>query len=272
MNLDPLAEEITQYDKSPYAYSWNNPIFYIDPDGKKPCPPGIDCGNPLSNMERIRVNRASNLGAGNTRNNSTKFHAGHDIYAASGTSVQSSMAGTVEAEGTSTSYGNYVTIKTTNERTVTVNGAETTVTDTFYTFYAHLESTSVEAGDSVTLGQEIGTTGTSGNASNLDGDNEHLHFEIGTELRSEGSAFLKKDKLLDANTGYNNVRFSSQDPSATNQSNKGVIKTVSTRRYNPVTGKDYTLETITRQNFGTTQSNGTDSSPSYRIVPDLDFD
>ena len=34
MNLDPKAEEF--YDWSPYNYSYNSPIFFVDPDGKSP--------------------------------------------------------------------------------------------------------------------------------------------------------------------------------------------------------------------------------------------
>ena len=34
--IDPLAEHEMQIDKSPYAYAWNNPIKYDDPDGKCP--------------------------------------------------------------------------------------------------------------------------------------------------------------------------------------------------------------------------------------------
>jgi len=38
--VDPLANHPLQIDKSPYAYGWNNPIRYIDPDGM--CPNGCN--------------------------------------------------------------------------------------------------------------------------------------------------------------------------------------------------------------------------------------
>ncbi|HHN47648.1 MAG TPA: hypothetical protein ENN08_01710, partial [Bacteroidales bacterium] len=34
--VDPLADDAMQIDKSPYAYAWNNPIYYTDPDGLCP--------------------------------------------------------------------------------------------------------------------------------------------------------------------------------------------------------------------------------------------
>ncbi|CAM1344204.1 conserved hypothetical protein [Tenacibaculum amylolyticum] len=255
MNVDSKADAIGQIQSTPYAYALNKPINLTDPDGD--CPPGINCENVLPEMERMRVNRASNLGAGYTRNNGTKWHAGHDLYAEAGTSVRSSMAGTVHKVGTSSSYGNYVTVKTTHtdhvptgEFTTRSDGTiipETKkVTRTYYTFYAHLESTNVEEGASVTAGQQVGTVGTTGNASGLTGNNVHLHFEIGTELRSTNSPFLKKSKLLDANIAYKDVFFKSEDEDG-NQSVKGTVRISKDKDGNII---------FTFQNFKNTTENG----------------
>ncbi|NGX85112.1 RHS repeat-associated core domain-containing protein [Aequorivita sp. KMM 9714] len=36
MNVDPLADDPEQVDRSPYAFTWNNPINMVDPTGLKP--------------------------------------------------------------------------------------------------------------------------------------------------------------------------------------------------------------------------------------------
>lgn len=41
--VDNLADHPNQIDKSPFGFTWNNPINYIDPDGNCPsCPQGED--------------------------------------------------------------------------------------------------------------------------------------------------------------------------------------------------------------------------------------
>ncbi|MGW9435892.1 M23 family metallopeptidase [Streptomyces sp. NPDC055607] len=91
---------------------------------------------------------------------SSGYHTGVDFIASSGTTVRAVGAGTVVSAGWSGSYGNEVVIK--HE-------------DGNYSQYAHLSSLSVSAGQSVSGGQQIGLSGSTGNSTG-----PHLHFEIRT--------------------------------------------------------------------------------------------
>lgn len=55
------------------------------------------------------------------------------------------------------------------------------------------------------MGEQIGEIGITGNASRITGDNVHLHFEIGTELRTNNATMIEKTRLKDANLAYKNV-------------------------------------------------------------------
>ncbi|AIS01604.1 peptidoglycan DD-metalloendopeptidase family protein [Streptomyces glaucescens] len=91
---------------------------------------------------------------------SSGYHTGVDFVVPTGTSLKAVGAGTVVSAGWAGAYGNQVVIK---------------LADGYYAQYAHLSSLSVSAGQSVTGGQQVGLSGSTGNSTG-----PHLHFEIRT--------------------------------------------------------------------------------------------
>ncbi|MGW2699938.1 transglycosylase family protein [Streptomyces sp. NPDC001340] len=88
------------------------------------------------------------------------YHTGVDFLVPTGTSVHAAAAGHVVAAGWGGSYGYQVVIRHADGR---------------YTQYAHLSAISVRAGQSVSTGQRIGRSGSTGNVTG-----PHLHFEVRT--------------------------------------------------------------------------------------------
>lgn len=91
---------------------------------------------------------------------SSGSHSGVDFQAASGTSVVAVGAGTVVEAGWGGAYGNNIVLR---------------MNDGTYTQYGHLSSIGVSVGQSVTSGQQIGLSGSTGNSTG-----PHLHFEART--------------------------------------------------------------------------------------------
>ncbi|MEU9983489.1 M23 family metallopeptidase [Streptomyces sp. NPDC050856] len=91
---------------------------------------------------------------------SSGSHSGVDFRAASGTPVVSVGSGTVVEAGWGGAYGNNVVIR---------------MQDGTYTQYGHLSAVQVSAGQTVTPGQQIGLSGSTGNSTG-----PHLHFEART--------------------------------------------------------------------------------------------
>jgi murein DD-endopeptidase MepM/ murein hydrolase activator NlpD len=88
------------------------------------------------------------------------YHTGVDFPVPTGTSVKSVAAGTVVGAGWEGSFGYQVVVRHADGR---------------YSQYAHLSAISVKSGQSVTAGQRIGRSGSTGNSSG-----PHLHFEVRT--------------------------------------------------------------------------------------------
>ncbi len=85
-----------------------------------------------------------------------EFHRGVDIAVPTGTTVYAAHDGTVTAAAYDSHYGNYVVIEI----------------DGYTTKYAHMDSISVGAGQTVEKGVVIGTTGNTGSSTG-----SHLHIE-----------------------------------------------------------------------------------------------
>lgn len=85
-----------------------------------------------------------------------EFHRGVDIAVPTGTTVYAAHDGTVTAVAYDSHYGNYVAIEI----------------DGYTTKYAHMDSLSVSAGQTVEKGAVIGTTGNTGSSTG-----SHLHIE-----------------------------------------------------------------------------------------------
>ncbi|MGW3232536.1 M23 family metallopeptidase [Kitasatospora sp. NPDC001095] len=94
-------------------------------------------------------------------------HTGQDFVASTGTPLRAIANGVVVKAGNGGAYGNEVEIK---------------LADGHYAEYAHLSSIGVRIGQAVTVGQQIGLSGATGNVTG-----PHLHFEVrnGSEYGSD---------------------------------------------------------------------------------------
>lgn len=88
----------------------------------------------------------------------SEFHAGQDLAAPAGTPVLAATSGVVTTASWVSGYGNYVCVDRDAH---------------FRTCYGHLAAFSVQAGQPVTAGQQVGLEGSTGDATG-----PHLHFEV----------------------------------------------------------------------------------------------
>lgn len=125
----------------------------------------------------IRKNSAANT-FGMVREGGKRAHQGWDLLAYPGTPVYAVADGTIKFANPRGDYGLLIV------QEFSFRGR------TYYAAYAHLSRqcvTSYAAELPVGMGEIIGWTGNSGNASTMRGDDQHLHFEIRTvELPGHG--------------------------------------------------------------------------------------
>jgi murein DD-endopeptidase MepM/ murein hydrolase activator NlpD len=125
-------------------------------------------------LERNRIRRdAKNhtFGMVRTKDGKPRPHQGWDLVATPGTAcyaVAYGVVGPIKSYERRTGYGKQVILK------IAHRGR------TLYAFYGHLSSVLVRETQTVKAGTLLGYTGNTGNAFNMEGEDQHLHFEFRT--------------------------------------------------------------------------------------------
>ncbi len=169
LSVDPLSSLMPWM--TPYHYTYDNPIYFIDNDGKIPWPIAKD-GSGLG----------WNTNAGwFGQQRSTHLHQGVDINKNTGGSTD------LGASVYSTHEGKVVSVKLYSDHTNS-SGSYVVIQSpdgSFQTVYMHMETIKVEVGDDIKEGQQIGTVGGSGFGKKL-AHAVHLHYEI-RKKQSDGN-------------------------------------------------------------------------------------
>jgi murein DD-endopeptidase MepM/ murein hydrolase activator NlpD len=119
----------------------------------------------------------------------TRPHQGWDLFAAPGTPCYAVAAGHVAMIRTVGDYGNTVVLAVNVD--VTGDGKP----ELRFVAYSHLSHIGVKAGQGVHMGQRIGLTGNSGNATTMRGPDCHLHLELRTVV-APGTGLMGRESPL----------------------------------------------------------------------------
>ena len=183
--VDPLAEKM--YGWSPYGYCKNNPIIFIDPNGKREWP---------VNKTYKEYNRRHENNFGAPRGNGTRSHKGVDINYTGGKDTDKGAPILATHDGVVTQV---VRIgkgdKGAGGNRIYISSEDGIVT----TAYMHLDEIggSIQEGTRILEGQQIGTMGKSGYGK-LEYENyfAHLHYEIKVDGETINPA-IDSNSLID---------------------------------------------------------------------------
>jgi murein DD-endopeptidase MepM/ murein hydrolase activator NlpD len=142
--------------------------------------------NPLRDCKLRTAGLANAKGAtfGKVRNNGTKNHQGVDLQANPGTKIYAVCGGVIVfAKDAGGAYGKVIVLRVDindlAEKQKKYAQSKLTKNQYVYFFYAHLSDINVDKDDPVDTGEEIGKTGSTGNANKMTAisNGAHLHFE-----------------------------------------------------------------------------------------------
>ena len=183
--VDPLAEKM--YCWSPYGYCLNNPIIFIDPNGKREWP---------VNKTYKEYNRRHENNFGAPRGNGTRSHKGVDINYTGGKDTDKGAPILATHDGVVTQV---VRIgkgdKGAGGNRIYISSEDGIVT----TAYMHLDEIggSIQEGTRILEGQQIGTMGKSGYGKQEYEDYfAHLHYEIKVDGKTINPA-IDSNSLID---------------------------------------------------------------------------
>lgn len=122
-------------------------------------------------LDAMRIRRqVPNNTFGIVRNQGTQAHQGWDLSAPVGTPVLAVTSGRIREIREQGAYGLQISLEFQQG------------TQTLYAFYAHLSRVACAEGEIVPEGAVLGFTGRTGNAGSLPAADDHLHFEVRSQL------------------------------------------------------------------------------------------
>ena len=170
MTVDPMEENLPS--SSTYSYAANNPIRFIDMEGKIPFDKSV-AHTRISSGFGIRKHPITGELKGHGGIDLATAGTGHDVHVlADGVVKKVGWNVKVDSKGNKTGYGRYVIVQH---------------SDGYETLYAHLDKNgvAVSVGDKVSENDVIAKSGNTGGSTG-----PHLHIEI-----SKGNILQKSNKI-----------------------------------------------------------------------------